>query len=212
MKKSIIVVVGLGLLALVIWEFSLNKTKREVLGGDQKASKVHVQDSSASPKTVIPISGDHLSQKHSDGQMLSISRDPKSEANDKSMAVGEIVKPEPKTMTSSPSVVVQQVSEATDTATAIDLDKISLILRDYRTITGENPVGTNSEIMRALMGENPKGAKLGPPEGQILNGNGELTDKWGTPFFFHQLSRDRMEIRSAGPDKILWTGDDIITK
>ncbi len=99
-----------------------------------------------------------------------------------------------------------------DPATAIDLDKISLMFRDYRTITGENPVGTNAEIMKSIMGGNPKGAMLGPPEGQTLNENGELLDRWGTPYFFHQLTKDLMEIHSAGPDRKLGSDDDVVSK
>jgi hypothetical protein len=45
-----------------------------------------------------------------------------------------------------------------------------------------------------------------------LNDKGELVDRWGTPYFFHQLSRDHMEIRSAGPDKVMWTQDDPIIR
>ena len=93
---------------------------------------------------------------------------------------------------------------------AIDVDKVGLMFRDYRTRMGENPTGTNAEIMRAVMGENPKQARLGPPEGQQLNGNGELVDRWGTPYFFHQMSRTDMEIRSAGPDRQMWTADDVV--
>lgn len=92
---------------------------------------------------------------------------------------------------------------------APDFDRIALMFRDYRAIAGENPVGTNAEIMKALTGDNPKGAKLGPPDGQQLNSNGELIDRWGTPYFFHQLTGDQMEIRSAGPDRILWNEDDL---
>lgn len=92
---------------------------------------------------------------------------------------------------------------------AIDLDKVSLMLRDYRTRMGENPTGTNAEIMKAVMGGNPKKAQLGPPEGQQVNGNGELVDRWGTPYFFHQVSKSDMEIRSAGPDQKMWTDDDV---
>lgn len=95
---------------------------------------------------------------------------------------------------------------------AQDLDKIKKMLGDYRTVMGENPVGTNAEIMKAIMGGNPKKARLGPPDGVSLNGDGELVDPWGTPFFFHQLSGQLTEIRSAGPDRKLWTGDDIIRK
>ena len=71
-------------------------------------------------------------------------------------------------------------------------------------------IGTNADIMKAIMGGNPKGAQLGPPEGLTLNENGELLDRWGTPFFFHQLSKDLMEIHSAGPDRRLWNEDDLI--
>jgi len=99
-----------------------------------------------------------------------------------------------------------------DEAALIEVDKVSLMIRDYRTIAGENPVGTNAEIMAAVMGGNPKQATLGPPEGMGLNENGELIDRWGTPYFFHQLSRDQMEIRSAGADKVMWTDDDAVTK
>ena len=76
----------------------------------------------------------------------------------------------------------------------------------------ENPVGTNAEIMKAIMGGNPKSAKLGPPEGVGVNPEGELIDHWGTPYFFHQLSAEHMEIRSAGPDKTMWTIDDLLIK
>ena len=86
------------------------------------------------------------------------------------------------------------------------------MMTDYHTLTGENPVGTNAEIMEALMGKNPRQATLGPPEGVGLNGKGELVDEWGTPYFFHQLSKDVMEIHSAGPDKIMGTADDIVVR
>lgn len=96
-----------------------------------------------------------------------------------------------------------------DSPIAGDFDKISLMFRDYRTLTGGNPEGSNAEIMKAIMGGNPKSAMLGPPEGQSINGNGELIDRWGTPYFFHQLTRDLMEIRSAGPDGRMWNDDDV---
>ena len=96
-------------------------------------------------------------------------------------------------------------------AGAIDAGKVNLMLRDYRTRMGENPVGTNAEIMKAVMGGNPKGAMLGPPDGLQINGDGELLDRWGTPYFFHQLSKTNMEIRSAGPDRKMYTEDDVVT-
>ncbi len=96
-----------------------------------------------------------------------------------------------------------------DPEIAAEFDKISLMFRDYRSLHGENPVGTNAEIMKSIIGGNPKGAILGPPEGQSLGSGGELLDPWGTPYFFHQLSKERIEIRSAGPDRRLWNEDDL---
>jgi len=93
---------------------------------------------------------------------------------------------------------------------AIQMDKASLMFRDFRTLMGSNPVGTNAEIMQAVSGDNPKKARLGPPEGQEINGRGELLDVWGTAYFFHQKSATDMDIHSAGPDKAFGTTDDMI--
>lgn len=93
-----------------------------------------------------------------------------------------------------------------------DSENIGLMLRDFRGVEGENPTGSNAEIMKAIMGGNKKGARLGPPTGMALNEHGELVDRWGSPFFFHQLSGNEMEVRSAGPDRKLYTNDDLVTK
>ena len=95
---------------------------------------------------------------------------------------------------------------------SVNAIRVRRMVTDYHTLTGENPVGTNTEIMAAVMGKNPRQAVLGPPEGFTLNQQGELVDDWGTPYFFHQLSRDVMEIHSAGPDKIMGTADDIVVR
>jgi hypothetical protein len=89
------------------------------------------------------------------------------------------------------------------------VDRVQFAIRDYRLALGGNPIGDNSEITRALLGDNIKQVKFPVPEGSQVNGQGELCDPWGTPYFFHAVSRDRMEIRSAGPDGKMWTGDDV---
>lgn len=91
-----------------------------------------------------------------------------------------------------------------------DLDRLDIALRDYRTALGENPVGSNAEITRAILGNNLKQVKIGLPAGSQINAEGEMTDRFGTPYFFHQLSGTRMEIRSAGPDRTMWTRDDAV--
>lgn len=73
-----------------------------------------------------------------------------------------------------------------------------------------NPVGENNEITAALTGRNQLRLALIPANHPAINAQGELCDRWGTPFHFHQLSGTRMEIRSAGPDRKLWTVDDVM--
>jgi hypothetical protein len=73
-----------------------------------------------------------------------------------------------------------------------------------------NPVGSNAEITAALTGRNRLRLSLIPADHPAINQDGELCDRWGTPFFFHAESATRIEIRSAGPDKKMWSGDDVI--
>jgi hypothetical protein len=101
----------------------------------------------------------------------------------------------------------------TNIAPQIVLENMRRAVINYGSTFSGNPVGTNPEIAAALNGENPKQIKFIDPEaGLRINGKGELVDPWGTPFFFHQLSATDTEIRSAGPDKIMWTRDDLVIK
>lgn len=96
------------------------------------------------------------------------------------------------------------------TTVADDLRLIALVLENFRSNfprTG-NPFGLNSEITAELTGQNPLRLALIPPDHPAINREGELTDRWGTPFFFHAESATRMTITSAGPDKKLHTPDD----
>lgn len=93
------------------------------------------------------------------------------------------------------------------------LENVRATFRQYQSKFGGNPVGTNLEITRALNGENLRQIRfLRSEDGMKVNAKGELIDTWGTPYFFHQLSGTEMEIHSAGPDKKMWTSDDLVTK
>lgn len=90
-----------------------------------------------------------------------------------------------------------------------DMGHLRFMIRDFRLALGGNPVGMNAEIMRALLGNNPKKISLPLPKGQQLDPEGQLMDPWGMPYFFHQLSSTEMEIRCAGPDRVMWNQDDL---
>lgn len=93
------------------------------------------------------------------------------------------------------------------------LSNMRIAIHNYGSRFGGNPIGTNPEITKALNGDNPKQVTfITEDSGLRINARGELVDYWGTPFFFHQLSGTEMEIRSAGPDRVMWTADDLVTK
>ncbi|MEP6603272.1 MAG: hypothetical protein ABJB69_04935 [Spartobacteria bacterium] len=93
----------------------------------------------------------------------------------------------------------------------IALQKAQQGIREYRQAFRQNPVGTNAEITRALLGKNPRGLKLLPADAAV-NAKGQLLDPWEQPVFFHQISGTVMEVRSAGPDHVMWNADDEILR
>ncbi len=92
-----------------------------------------------------------------------------------------------------------------------DIDTLMNVIEIYRKANGGNPTGLNHEIIAQLRGRNPKKYAVLSSDLARVNSDGELLDRWGTPYFFHAVSRDWLEIRSAGPDQIMWTTDDIAT-
>ena len=91
-----------------------------------------------------------------------------------------------------------------------ELGRVTFLVRDYRAAFGSNPVGSNKEITRTLLGDNPRGTRFLDPATVTLDSKGELLDAWGRPYFFHAMSGTIMEIRSAGPDGKLFTVDDLV--
>lgn len=70
------------------------------------------------------------------------------------------------------------------------------------------PLGSNEEIARALTNADTLGeAALPATHPAIISGR--LVDRWGSPWFFHQQSADVIEVRSAGPDRRLFSEDDV---
>lgn len=121
--------------------------------------------------------------------------------------------PEPATAPPAiPTPARPSVPDATPEQIHVQLENVQMILRDFRTAFGENPVGSNAEITSALTGNNLKQIRLPIPNGSSVNAEGEMCDRWGTPYFFHQLSGKKMEIHSAGPDRMMGTGDDLVVK
>lgn len=94
---------------------------------------------------------------------------------------------------------------------AQDAAVVMSLFTEYRARFRGFPVGEdNAAFVRALSGHNPGRIALLPPDHPAIDAEGQLLDRWGKPFFFHLLGRDALEIRSAGPDRQLYTADDLV--
>jgi hypothetical protein len=85
------------------------------------------------------------------------------------------------------------------------MDSFMLLVKTAK----DRPLSANEDWAAAFRGRNPAQERFLPDQHVALNTNGQLVDRWSTPLFFHALGGGRFELRSAGPDKKLWTADDI---
>lgn len=110
-----------------------------------------------------------------------------------------------------PSKLADALNAPTGTARD-DVRIVSEVLTAFRTNFPRegNPVGTNAEITAVLTGQNRLKFAFIPASHPAINREGELVDRWGTPFIFHAQSGMEMEVRSAGPDKRAYNADDVV--
>jgi|GEM_PF-2190090 len=100
--------------------------------------------------------------------------------------------------------------EESDLEPITDLEAVDAIFGAYIWAFRELPEGgENHEITAGLTGKNPKKLIFIPPDHPRLDAKGNLLDRWETPYFFHKQSESKLEIVSAGPDRRLWSSDDI---
>jgi hypothetical protein len=192
MKKSVAIAAVLSAIALAIVVFPSPKkpTPAIVAPATQNSSTNLNQSSSAVP--FVPTSS---TTSNSSGIIAPPNQAP---PPDLAARAGELVPDSNPRTEVRPETALQNVRRA---------------VRQYGEMFGGNPVGTNPEITTQLSGDNPKHINfLSPQPGVSINARGELVDAWGTPYFFHQISGSDMEIHSAGPDKVMWTSDDLVAK
>jgi hypothetical protein len=71
------------------------------------------------------------------------------------------------------------------------------------------PLSANEDWAALFLGRNAAQESFLPAQHAALDSRGRLVDRWRTPLWFHALGGGRYEVRSAGLDRILWTGDDL---
>lgn len=110
---------------------------------------------------------------------------------------------------SAPELAAQLTRNDLDTMARIEA--VNQILYVYRQGFGGNPSGQNEDIVAAILGGNEKRTALLPTDCPAIQ-DGRLVDEWGTPYWFHSVTAKVMEIRSAGPDRELFTNDDVFVQ
>jgi hypothetical protein len=100
---------------------------------------------------------------------------------------------------------------APDGNAARDVEALHTMLRQYLRHLRRRParpIGDDSDLAYVLTGHNPMKLVVLPPNHPALSEDGRLRDRWGTPYFIHHRGKGAFEIRSAGPDRKLFTPDD----
>lgn len=77
---------------------------------------------------------------------------------------------------------------------------------------GDRPLSANEEWSAALRGNRPGTEQWISNKSSALDSKNRLIDRWGVPLHFHALGGKQWEIRSAGPDKKMWSDDDLLEK
>jgi len=93
------------------------------------------------------------------------------------------------------------------------IKRVYMLVQNYAQATrrrGGPPLSSNREFTRALTGANPLRVQFLPPGHAAISPEGELLDSWNTPYFFHVLSADSVEVQSAGPDRVPFNQDDLV--
>lgn len=103
--------------------------------------------------------------------------------------------------------------DAKDSEATRDVMALYEILTIYQKALGDRqgtPIGNDTDLARALTGTNPMHQVFLPPGHPALAVKGHLVDRWGTPFYLHPRGHKAFEIRSAGPDRTMFTPDDLV--
>ena len=127
------------------------------------------------------------------------------------VADSEIARPQPdprRRNSKRPPSPLDQLNHP-DTTPENDVRLLALLFADYASVFKRVPLGMHQEIVAALQGDNPRSISYIPEGHPAVNAEKEIVDRWDRPFFFHVISRNAVEIISAGPDRELFTADDI---
>jgi len=94
----------------------------------------------------------------------------------------------------------------------IEMRSLLGALQYYQAEYGKYPSGNSSEILKALLGNNPKMKLFLVVPARSTNSTGQFIDPWGTPYEIIFEPTNRVTIRSAGENKTFGDKDDVTMK
>ncbi len=108
-----------------------------------------------------------------------------------------------------PLVVIPAVRTVQQQKKAVIRDRaiqVSDALKQYRMEIGTYPEGDNAQILKALMGDNPRRMVFFEPAAvpksfDSFNDRGDLIDFWGTPYRFDLTDPKIPRVWSCGKDR-----------
>ena len=93
-----------------------------------------------------------------------------------------------------------------------DIAQLSRALSNF-LLTHKNasdrPLSANEEWSATLLGKRPSSPAWLSENSPLFDDKQRLIDRWHSPLHFHAIGRQQWEVRSSGPDKILFTADDL---
>jgi hypothetical protein len=95
-----------------------------------------------------------------------------------------------------------------------DLRRLQRVITGYHSVIKDAsrfPIGGNADLSAALTGENAN-REVFVSKGHPIIRDGLLTDRWGSPLIVHPEAWRQLELRSPGPDRIPYNGDDLILR
>jgi len=81
-----------------------------------------------------------------------------------------------------------------------DVGNLFAGLQQYKDHIGAYPIGGNAQVVKALLGRNPKNIIILVSRKTELNEKGEFVDPWGTPLKIY-FADNNVLVRSAGPNR-----------
>jgi type II secretory pathway pseudopilin PulG len=97
---------------------------------------------------------------------------------------------------------------ASMTLVQVDMREVLFAMQQYAAEYNHYPDGNSSEILTALVGNNPGKLQFIVLGQGRTNSRGELTDPWQTPYRIVFDSTNHFTIRSAGKNKVFGDQDD----